>query len=189
MNVLEKIWRKQGITVFVYLDDILVLGHSRQNVRKNLNLVISTLVEWVFKINAKKSVLDAIQNLSHLGFLVNFQKRVVTSNVLSKNFKYFGPGEKLPYGSAFLESGHRPINGVCKFTHPERVGSRKFHTPGPKRTNKGVKNISGPQFRETVRNKSYKRVLFRQFRFRLGGWTPKRGKWYKIFGEKKVFGT
>ena len=54
----RKIWRKRGITCFVYLDDILVVGNTPKEVQKNLVFMVKTLVESGMKINLKKSVLE-----------------------------------------------------------------------------------------------------------------------------------
>ena len=74
MRVSEKLWRKKGLTCFVYLDDILVLGSTPQQVQKDLHYMVETLVEAGMKINLKKSVLEPVQEVMHLGFLLNFKE-------------------------------------------------------------------------------------------------------------------
>ena len=71
MKVLQKIWREKGLLVFVYLDDILVLGTTRDQVANSLAQVLSTLDDAGFLVNQKKSTMEPVQNLEHLGFTVD----------------------------------------------------------------------------------------------------------------------
>ena len=73
MRPLERIWRNQGIQVFVYLDDILVLGSTQKQVQLHLKVVLETLQKAGFVINLKKSVLDPTQEINHLGFLLDLK--------------------------------------------------------------------------------------------------------------------
>ena len=73
MKVLEKEWRKQGILCFVYLDDILILGSTKNLLEKHLNIVLSSLVESGLTINQKRSVLYPCQKVAHLGFQIDLQ--------------------------------------------------------------------------------------------------------------------
>jgi hypothetical protein len=70
---LEKKWRSQGIIVFIYLDDILLLGATRSLVQKNLTILIQDILEAGFKVNTKKSILEPTQLIHHLGFDLNLQ--------------------------------------------------------------------------------------------------------------------
>ena len=74
MKVPLKIWRKKGLLVFVYLDDILLLAHHPQKLCKDLQLVLKTLEEAGLQINYKKSVLSPTRQITHLGFLLNLEK-------------------------------------------------------------------------------------------------------------------
>jgi hypothetical protein len=74
MKTFLKKWRQAGIQVYIYLDDILVLGHSKKEVERSLLMVVSDLVAAGFKINTKKSVLEGCQNLVHLGFVLNLKE-------------------------------------------------------------------------------------------------------------------
>jgi hypothetical protein len=73
MKVLEKQWRSKGILCFVYLDDILLLGNTKHQVQKDLQIMVDTLLEAGFKINQKKSVLEPTQTVVHLGFVLNLK--------------------------------------------------------------------------------------------------------------------
>ena len=77
MRVLENIWRKQGIQVYVYLDDILIVGASVEEVNSHLEVVVKTLIQGGFKINVKKSTLEPTQEIQHLGFLLDFKEGLV----------------------------------------------------------------------------------------------------------------
>ena len=74
MKVLQKDWRKQGFLVFVYLDDILILGTTKHQTQKVLQKVLQTLEISGFLINQKKSHLEPTQTLEHLGFQIHFQE-------------------------------------------------------------------------------------------------------------------
>jgi hypothetical protein len=74
MRVLERLWRKKGLTIFIYLDDIFLLGPSQKTVAKHLEMVVETLLEAGFKINTKKSILTPQQKILHLGILVDLKE-------------------------------------------------------------------------------------------------------------------
>ena len=74
MRTFEKIWRKRGIMCYIYLDDILVVGSTPQQVQKDLNFMVDTLVQSGMKINLKKSILSPTQEVQHLGFTLNFKE-------------------------------------------------------------------------------------------------------------------
>ena len=65
--------RSRGVRICAYLDDILVLGNSPQEVRQSLTLVILTLTRAGFIINVKKSDLTPTQDLVYIGgrFMTN----------------------------------------------------------------------------------------------------------------------
>ena len=74
MKVLQKMWRKKGMLVFVYLDDILVLATTAQQTQKHLDMVLETLEEAGFMVNQKKSSQVPQRVLEHLGFQIDFQQ-------------------------------------------------------------------------------------------------------------------
>ena len=74
MKTFEKKWRKKGVQVYIYLDDILIIAPTPGQLEKDLKLVVQDLVESGFKINQKKSSLTPSQKVTHLGFVINFQE-------------------------------------------------------------------------------------------------------------------
>jgi hypothetical protein len=74
MKTLEKLWRKRGIQVFIYLDDILLVAPTQIILQNHLNTVVRDLIKSGFKINVKKSTLQPTQIVNHLGFQLNFQE-------------------------------------------------------------------------------------------------------------------
>ena len=60
--------------VFVYFDDILVLGTTAQQTQKHLDMVLETLEEAGFMVNQKKSSQVPQRVLEHLGFQIDFQQ-------------------------------------------------------------------------------------------------------------------
>ena len=73
MKVLSRIWRKKGILVFVYLDDLLVIAKTPLTLKRDLQTVLKTLENAGMVINYKKSILVPSQQIHHLGFLLDLQ--------------------------------------------------------------------------------------------------------------------
>ena len=73
MKVFLKKWRKQGFLTWVYLDDILLIGHSPQAIQKHLAIMLKDLEQAGMVINAKKSQLQPTQQVDHLGFSVDLK--------------------------------------------------------------------------------------------------------------------
>lgn len=66
-----RFFRQQGILCLIYLDDILVLGRSIEEVQCNINVILETLQSLGFMINTKKSQLRPSQTCQYLGFIYN----------------------------------------------------------------------------------------------------------------------
>ena len=74
MKTFEKRWRSQGLICFIYLDDILLLGATKQQVSNQLLVMVGDLVEAGFKINVNKSTLEPSQRSIHLGFVLHIRE-------------------------------------------------------------------------------------------------------------------
>ena len=74
MKTFEKKWRQKGIQVYIYLDDILVIAPSKVTLASHMKRVVQDLLLGGFKINLKKSQLEASQLVEHLGFQINFKE-------------------------------------------------------------------------------------------------------------------
>ena len=74
MHVFLKKWRRQGLLVFVYLDDILLLARSAPLAQKQSDIMVQDLTEAGMVINFKKSHLQAVQKVEHLGFTLDLQR-------------------------------------------------------------------------------------------------------------------
>jgi hypothetical protein len=74
MRVWEKKWRKEGKTVFIYLDDILLLAPSQKTAQKNLQEMVADLQKAGLQLNMTKSVLEPTQEIRHLGQWINLKK-------------------------------------------------------------------------------------------------------------------
>ena len=77
MKVFLKRWRSTGILMWVYLDDILVVGNSPQAVQKHLNLMLQDLEAAGMVVNIKKSHLEPTQQVDHLGFSIDLKQGVL----------------------------------------------------------------------------------------------------------------
>ena len=65
------ILRRQGIRVNCYMDDLLLLGRSREECQKAVKLTLETLEMFGWQVNREKSQLDPTQELDYLGFTIN----------------------------------------------------------------------------------------------------------------------
>ena len=59
--------RRLGIQIFVYLDDILIVGFTRQEVESAVRIALQTLIQADYMINLKKSDLTPVQDLVYIG--------------------------------------------------------------------------------------------------------------------------
>ena len=74
MKTFTRIWRGQGLQVWVYLDDILILGKTEKSTAKAIQKSLTTLEEAGMSINYKKSILRPVQSLDHLCFHLNLKE-------------------------------------------------------------------------------------------------------------------
>ena len=74
MSVFLKKWRKMGLLVFIYLDDILLLTRSKSLAEKQTTILVNDLVDSGMEVNLKKSQLNPTQKLEHLGFQLDLEQ-------------------------------------------------------------------------------------------------------------------
>ena len=74
MHTFQKKWRKIGMLVYIYLDDILLLATTQKQAQKHLRIILQDLQNSGFTINQKKSHLQPCQELTHLGFDLDLKK-------------------------------------------------------------------------------------------------------------------
>ena len=77
MRPLIRLWRSQGIMVFVYLDDIFIVANSKDVCASHVQEVRRVLSQAGFLINEKKCV-DPTQLLEFLGIGVDFESGFLT---------------------------------------------------------------------------------------------------------------
>ena len=73
MNAVVAHLRVQGILVWVYIDDFIVLGATREIVGHHTRKLLALLRRLGLSVNIKKSVLDPTQLILFLGFLVDLE--------------------------------------------------------------------------------------------------------------------
>ena len=66
-----EILRKQGVNVIAYLDDLIMWGNSKLEVKRAVRLARATFTRLGFLLNEKKSVLRPTQVLTWLGLVWN----------------------------------------------------------------------------------------------------------------------
>jgi hypothetical protein len=74
MKVLVRVWRIKGLLVFVYLDDILIINPCKVLLQHQVDMVVSMLLDVGLAINYKKSILTPVQELEHLGLIIDFER-------------------------------------------------------------------------------------------------------------------
>ena len=65
------ILRRINIKIIIYLDDILLIGHSLEELVMSRDTVMFLLQHLGFIINWKKSVLTPVQEIEFLGLTIN----------------------------------------------------------------------------------------------------------------------
>jgi hypothetical protein len=63
--------RKQGLRLVVYLDDILIIGHSEESTREAVKLVVNFFESLGFVIQGEKSILEPSQVLEYIGLVID----------------------------------------------------------------------------------------------------------------------
>ena len=74
MKVFLHLWRPKGILVFIYIDDILLLGSTPLQVEKHLSILMRDLENGGMEINQAKSILRPTQKVEHLGFILDLEQ-------------------------------------------------------------------------------------------------------------------
>ncbi|KZS02517.1 Uncharacterized protein APZ42_000419 [Daphnia magna] len=71
LKPLVAFFRETGIRLVIYLDDILILGSSKESLTEDVGLVRSVLKTVGFIVNEEKSIYEPSQNIEFLGLIVD----------------------------------------------------------------------------------------------------------------------
>ena len=71
MQAVVKYMRQKGATIWVYLDDFLILGASKEIVATNVAILLELLASLGLEVNFAKSELNPTQNIRYLRFHLN----------------------------------------------------------------------------------------------------------------------
>ena len=71
LKVVTAILRRQGLRLVIFLDDILLLNRSEEGARKDLKTALDLLQNLGFIINWEKSVVSPTQIMEYLGMVVD----------------------------------------------------------------------------------------------------------------------
>jgi hypothetical protein len=71
LKPLVAFFRERGIRLVIYLDDILILGSSKEKLTEDVGLVRSVLESVGFIVNEEKSSCEPSQNIEFLGLIVD----------------------------------------------------------------------------------------------------------------------
>ena len=77
MKTFLKLWRQRGLTVFIYLDDVIIFGKNPLTLKKQLAGALLDLENAGMEVNLKKSTLEPVQEVRHLGFVINLKEGVL----------------------------------------------------------------------------------------------------------------
>ncbi|KAM9955095.1 hypothetical protein ACTFIW_008759 [Dictyostelium discoideum] len=66
-----RMWRDINISVIAYLDDLLIVGSTKEECLSNLKKTMDLLVKLGFKLNLEKSVLEPTQSITFLGLQID----------------------------------------------------------------------------------------------------------------------
>ncbi len=77
MKTFLRLWRRQGMMVYIYLDDILLVGTTPKQVEKQRDVILRDLEMSGMKVNYEKSTLIPAQSVQHLGFILDFQQGLI----------------------------------------------------------------------------------------------------------------
>lgn len=70
--------RKMGINISGYLDDLLIVEHTEEELKSSVAIVVNTLEKLGFVINYDKSVLLPTKKLQHLGLIIDTDNMIVS---------------------------------------------------------------------------------------------------------------
>jgi hypothetical protein len=70
--------RLQGVSVIIYLDDILIIARSQDTCKHSLDMTIRLLEELGFEINYEKSLLTPVQEIEWIGFVIDSVRMVIS---------------------------------------------------------------------------------------------------------------
>ena len=63
--------RSEGVKAMIYIDNLLVVAHTRQNGQKQTSRIVSILQRLGFMINIKKSIMEPSPSLEYLGLIID----------------------------------------------------------------------------------------------------------------------
>jgi hypothetical protein len=147
MGVFSKKWRKRGLVVYIYRDNILVLNTAKKGVEKDLKIVLEDLSLSGMLINEEKMCVRT-PIISPLEFTLNLREGLLevpqgkmksmrkelgklsvkkTMTCRKKNGFHFG-NIKIFNGNPTCKMVHRSPNALCPKTTTPRLGcpSRNF---------------------------------------------------------------
>ena len=78
MRVLSRLWRERGLMVFVYMDDIMILGSTYAECRASVAVVRSAVEEAGFLVKAEKSSFEPSRVVKFLGVEADFERGVIS---------------------------------------------------------------------------------------------------------------
>ena len=67
-----------GVTLMIYVDDILVMGASKEEAQRSALWLRWMLQNLGIKVNEAKSMTEAVRQLEYLGYLVNISKKTIS---------------------------------------------------------------------------------------------------------------
>ncbi len=63
--------RQRGVRLVIYLDDILIIGHSKESAEEAVNQVFHLFVSIGFVFHEEKSIMSPIKSLEYIGLCID----------------------------------------------------------------------------------------------------------------------
>jgi len=191
----------RGMLVFVYLDDILVLGETKREVQKNLEKFLQDLDKGGLRVNKEKSTSTPCQEVKHLGLQINLKdgllqvpegkmkairnemgKLLTHKEISCRKMPAILGGQELFSSHAFLMGFHRPNAQFYKKKTGNWLGQKAKNLPVPSPGSAGFGKDNARMERQKFSRKDPSKSFAFRFQQFCWGW-----KGYKNGGKVQEF--
>ena len=121
--------QQQGHQIIMYIDDILIVGATRDECRRSVSAVLTMLEELGAVVNKAKCSLTPSQSLEYLGFLIDSKAMTLTApeRKISNLVKGLKKALRRPSSARDLASLLGKLNSLADAMLPVRVHTSALH--------------------------------------------------------------
>ncbi|KAI2665879.1 Transposon Ty3-G Gag-Pol polyprotein [Labeo rohita] len=137
-GALNPLWQ-QGVRILNYLDDWLIMAHSREQLCEHRDLVLQHLSHLGLRVNREKSKLSPVQRISFLSMeLDSINMTACLTNERTQSAQNSGPSQNISeapgaYGSHSCSNAARPASyetaSALTTRSSPKMGMAPWHTP------------------------------------------------------------